>query len=537
MGDESLLTVEKLLAAGDRQAALNTINQVVFTGLSAGQRSKYNLLEAEIALSGGDAEHAVVMLETARPKLLPIADQLDYYQSLAQAYTQVGRILPAASARIRLIGLSQDQKFRQENMAGILDMLQTLSLETLNSRSSLFDELTSWMGLAKILKLRDQPGYEMNLQLNQWQLKFPGHPLTPAFLQTYLASVPLVQPVEPEIAAAAKVPGIAVLLPQSGSYAAAGKAVADGLQMARQLAANAAPQLPLKFYDSEGGNIADIYQQAVVEGAVQVIGPLVKEQILELADMPELNVPVLALNQVENLKKPHLYQFGLSPIDEAEQLVLKARSEGGQTAVVLTANTRQGRRLAAYLAAAWQNSGGVLADSQGYEPGQHDFSAVLTALLGANTDSGSWQRTDTVLLAASPELGRELAVQLKYHQTGNLAIYAMPGIFSGYPNPVKDAELSSIGFCDIPWLFDGDDGPLSRAALAGKWQAPGEGQIRLRALGVDAFNLLSRLAQLAETPYVGVTGRLSLDGDNRITRKLVCARFKGGVPLVSGYME
>lgn len=534
-----LLNTEQLIAGGDYKAALNEINSVVFANLSTTERSKYNLLEAEIALSSDDAAHAILMLETARPKLLTNPDQLNYYQSLVKAHDQLGNTVPAVNARLRLISLLQSPLLQQQNIFGILEILQGLPAESLNSHTSLFDELSSWMALAKILKLRTQPGFDVNQQLQQWQLKFPGHPVTPALLQAYLRPTPLIQSIAataPEAEAAAYAPGIAVLLPESGAYALAGKAITEGLQAASRLAAAAAPQLPLKFYNTEQGNIADLYQQAVAEGAVQVIGPLIKEQIQVLASLPELSVPVLALNHVENLQKANLYQFGLSPIDEAEQLVLKARHDGRQTAVVLTPNNSQGQRIASYLTAAWQDSGGVVTGSQSYDPKQHDFGPVLTALLGTRAQA-SQNPPQTVLLGANPEVGRELAPQLKYHQIGNLAIYAMPSIFSGHLEPVQDVELGMISFCDMPWLFDSYNGPLSQTGLGTGWQTTGDGQIRLRALGIDAFNLLSRLNQLSVTAYDGVTGRLSLNRENRITRKLVCAKFKGGVPVESGFID
>jgi outer membrane PBP1 activator LpoA protein len=530
-----LLNTERLIEVGEHKTALMEINSVVFADLSSAERSKYNLLEAEIALNSDDAAHALLMLETAKPKFLTQPDQIKYYQSLSRAHDQLGNTLPAVTARIRLIGIDQEPKQRQQNIFSILDILQSLPVETLNSYNSLYDELSSWMALAKILKLHTLPGVDINQQLQQWQLRFPGHPASPAILQAYLNPKPADQPAAAETTT--NQAGIAVLLPETGAHAMAGKAISEGLQAAYKQASASAAQPLLKFYNSEAGNIADIYQQAVAEGAVQVIGPLIKEQIQVLAALPQLDIPVLALNHVENLSKANLYQFGLSPIDEAEQLVLKARNDGRQTAVLLTPNNSQGQRIASYLTTVWQNNGGIVTGSQSYDPKQHDFNAVLSVLLGSKALPGNQPPAQTVLLSANPELGRELAPQLKYHQTGNLAIYAMPNIFSGHLDPVLDADLGMISFCDMPWLLDNFGGPLSQTALGNTWQTTGDSQIRLRALGIDAFNLLSRLNQLAATPYAGVTGLLALNDENRITRKLVCAQFKGGVPVVTGPAE
>ncbi|MGZ4957759.1 MAG: penicillin-binding protein activator [Methylomonas sp.] len=537
---QHLLNADTFFQSGDSQSAQKELDMINPTNLSPEQRSKYSLLVAQMALSMGDAERALNQLQTVRQKLLASADQINYYQSLAFAHSLTGDALAAVSARIKLGGLLQNPQKQQENIVTILDLLSVLPMETLNAQPAVADELSGWMALAKIFKQRDQAGFDVAAQIQHWRQAFPNHPANAEFLKNYLASSQTssdrTQTKEVAVQPATTESVIAVLLPASGAYTQAGRAIKDGLLAAHKLAASAAPQLPLKFYDTEQGDIDSLYQQAIAEGAKQVIGPLVKEQIQTLAQDSELTVPVLALNHVENLHKANLYQFGLSPIDEAEQLVLKARHDGRQSAVLLVPNNAQGQRIGHYLTSAWQGNGGIVAGIQNYDPKQHDITAQLNTLLAA--DPRVQDQPQTVLLSASPEVGRELAPQLRYHQKNDLAVYAMPNIYSGRQNPVQDTELGTIRFCDIPWLFaDAYSGPLSQSALQSTWQALPDGVTRLIALGVDAYNLLGQLDQLATTPYSGATGRLSLNGENRITRKLVCAQFKGGVPVSTGFVE
>lgn len=534
---QQLLNAETMIQSGDSQSAQKALDVVNPSDLSAEQRSKFNLLVAQMALSMGDAERALNALQITRPKLLAVDDQIGYYQSLAFAHSLMGDVLPGVSARIKLGGLLQDPRKQQENITTILDMLSVLPMETLNAQPDMADELSGWMALAKILKQRDQAGFDVGGQIQQWRQAFPNHPANAEFLRTYLAAPQTASDqAEAEQRPATTESAIAVLLPATGAYAQAGKAIKDGLLAAHKLAVSAAPQLPLKFYDTEQGDIVSVYEQAVAEGAKQVIGPLVKEQIQTLAQDADLTVPVLALNHVDNLSKDNLYQFGLSPIDDAEQLALKARRDGRQSAVLLVPNNAQGQRIGNYLTSAWKGDGGIVAGIQSYDPKQHDIAAQLNTLLASDTRLQN--QPQTVLLSASPEVGRELAPQLRYHQKGDFAVYAMPNIYSGRQNPVQDTELGTINFCDIPWLFaDAYSGPLSQSALQATWQALPDSMTRLVALGVDAYNLLGQLNQLATTPYAGATGRLSLNGENRITRKLVCAQFKGGVPVSSGFVE
>lgn len=541
--DRHLLSADTFMQDGDIQAARQELDLINEAELSPEQRGKFNLLDGQIALSMGDAEHAVQKLKLVRPALLSTQDKINYYQSLAFANLLMGDVLQGVSARIRLGNLLRDPQQQQANISAIIDMLGVLPEEALQARPQMAGELSGWMSLAKILKQRNQPGFDVNGQIQQWRQDYPGHAANAGFLQAYLDMPASAAPQENAAGQEAQTPPseagmIAVLLPTSGAYAPAGKAIKVGLQAAYRLAASAAPQLPLKFYDSARDDVGSLYQQAVAEGAKQVIGPLVKEQIQALANNANLSVPVLALNHVDNLSQNHLYQFGLSPIDEADALALKALRDGRQSALVLVPNTAQGERIGNYLASAWQNHGGTVAGIQSYDPRQHDIGAVLNQLISSSSYPSGQQPSRALLLSANADAARELAPQLKYHQNSDLAVYAMPTIYSGSPNPVQDAELGSFGFCDMPWLFDSYfSGPLSQSALQDSLQGMPDSLSRLVALGVDAYNLLGHLEQLPVTPYAGATGQLSLDRENRVTRKLVCAQFKGGVPVASGFAE
>ena len=536
-----LQKADALIKAGNTVMAQKELDLVAFADLASEQRSKYNLLDAQIALSTGDAEHALLMLETARPKLLSEADQVDYYKSLGFANSLLGNVSRAVIARMKLGDLLHTSQQQQENVATILDMLSVLSLDSLSTPPSMTDELSGWLSLAKILKQRDQPGVNVGEQIQQWRSKYPKHPAKAEFLQTYLTpsttQTPIGEATENSGLQPAG-PNIAILLPASGTFAQAGNAIKEGVLAAHKLAAATAPQPALKFYDTEQGDIVSLYKQAITEGAKQVIGPLVKEQIQTLAQSTELTTPILALNHVENLSKTNLYQFGLSPIDEAEQLALKAHKDGRVNAVLLVPNTSQGQRIANYLTVAWQSNGGLVVGMQSYDAKQHDIASVLNGLLSSTAEQNAQKQQQTVLLSANPDIGRELAPQLKVHQNSDLAVYAMPNIYSGHQSPVQDAELGKINFCDMPWFFaEAYNGPLSQSALRYTWQNLTDIQIRLVPLGIDAYNLLSQLSQLNTTSYSGATGRLSLNSENRITRKLVCAQFKGGLPVLSGFSE
>ena len=541
LATKRILKADTLIQAGDHQAADKELSLVNQAELSPELRGKFNLLSAQINLSMGDAEQALQKLKIARPSLLNGSDKLNYYQSLAFANLLMGNVLSAVNARISLGNLLQQPAQKQANIAAILEMLGSMPESTLNAQPDMNSELNGWMALAKILKQRNQPNSDINRQIQQWRLAFPGHPANAEFLQAYLSAPP-----PSNSPGTAPLPGtdnptgahIAVLLPTTGPYASAGKAIKEGLQAAYRLAASVQQQLPLKFYDTAEDDIISLYNQALAVGAQQVIGPLVKEQIQSLAQNATISIPVLALNHVENASQTQLYQFGLSPIDEAEALAIKARQDGRQSALILVPNTTQGQRIGNYLTSSWQSHGGTVAGIQSYDPKQHNVGEVFNQLIKSSSYPSAEKLSRALLLSANDATARELAPQLKYHQSTDLAVYAMPTIYAGHPRPAEDAELGSFSFCDMPWLFsDYFSGPLSQSALQKSWQGLPEAVSRLVALGVDAYNILGQLQQLSTSPVNGATGKLSINSENRITRKLVCAQYKGGIPVASGYAE
>ncbi|WGS86403.1 penicillin-binding protein activator [Methylomonas sp. UP202] len=540
-----LLDADTRIQAGDSEAAQKALDRINPEQLTPEQLSKYKLLDAQISLSAGDAERALHKLEGTRPAVLAEADRIAYYQSLAFVHALLGDVLPSVRARLKLGQLLQAPEQQRQNIAAILDALSVLPVETLNASAPVADELGGWMALAKILKQRGSPGFDLSGQIAGWRQAYPYHPANAEYLQTYLNApaaaaepAPSESAIGPASATSAAGANLAVLLPSAGPYAPAAKAITEGLSVAHRLAASAAPQPGLKFYDTSQGEPGELYRKAIAEGAGLVIGPLVKEDIQSLALSSELTIPVLALNQVDNLGKANLYQFGLSPQDEAEQLARKARRDGLQNAVFLVPNTPQGQRVGHFLTSAWQAGGGSVVGLEQYDPKQHDFSGSVATLLAPSVSIDGKKQPLAVFVSASPEVARELAPQLKYPQSAELSIYAMPNLYSGRQNPVRDVDLGAIRFCDMPWLFgEYYPGPLSQSALQNIWQGLPDSQIKLVALGVDAYNLSGQLTQLAGGAYAGATGRLTLTGENRIGRALVCAQFKAGVPIADGFLN
>jgi hypothetical protein len=536
---QRLEAIESLIQGGDGNAAKHDADAINPAELSLDQRPWLSLLYAQILLSSGEAEQAIESMALIQPQQLSADNKIKYYQSQAFAYSLTGNLLDSAKSRIELHQLLTSFEELEKNQAAILETLSLLPDTALQTSQS--DTLAGWMSLSSILKNLNQPDF--NTQLSQWHAAFPTHPANLSFLtspQNAPGNAPL------------QLKSIALLLPDSGTFAQAGKAIRAGFMAAYNHADyNAKPAI--HFYDSEQSPPATLYNQAVAEGAQLVIGPLAKEQIQSLADTVTFNIPVLALNHIPGLQKNQLYQFSLSPLDDADQITRKARSDGHQKVLLLIPENAPGKRIANYLTEDWQNQEGTILEMQTYNPKETDFSSpiqkllnldeseqrykkILTLVPGVKYTPRRRQDADAILLSAHSAEARSINPQLQFYQAGDIPVYAMPTVYTGQVNISQDADLNKITFCDTPWLFDkAYQGELSMAALQETWKQFPNSYLRLIAMGIDAYNLATRLNNLETDTYPGATGNLSLTDGQRIQRKLICAKFIDGHPEISDF--
>jgi outer membrane PBP1 activator LpoA protein len=536
----SFLAAEALIQSGSIQQAEFEIDSINPTLLTAIQRNRLNLLHAQVKLGNGEAEQALDLLESVQENQLKHQDKASFYQSLGFAHSLIGDQLKSVQSRIDLNPHLENDEQRDENSTVIFNTLSSLSNEELNLRlTSSSRTLGGWMALTKILKspeLRQNPEQLQNY-LNDWKRLFPQHPADAGFLQSYFEGG----------GANLKLPSaIAIMLPESGRFAHAAEVVKAGF-MAAYHHSQSSYQPSLRYYDSSLQDPVELYQQAISEGAELVIGPLSKDNIQKLAVDAELTVPVLALNHVTDLVTDNLFQFGLSPIDEAMQVTTKAGLSGYEKALLLTAESTQGQRMAGYLTEYWEQEEGTVLEQQLYKAKESDFSLPIKALLNLDESANRYrqvkrffgsdiyfsdrrrQDVDAIFLSAKPQDARSIYPQIQFYRAKDVPVFATPQIYSGNPNPALDIDLDGVTFCDIPWLFPAAyPGELSKDTLQETWQAFPNKYLKLMALGIDSFNLVNHLGILMSDSYMGATGKLSLNQENKITRQLVCAKFIKG---------
>src|SRR5690606_8383641 len=209
------------------------------------------------------------------------------------------------------------------------------------------------------------------VELDKWRQSWPRHPaarVLPVDLQQVQAI------------ASASPTQVALLLPLQTT---AGLVVRDAFLGAYYSLLELGGRLPeLRLYDtSSTSDVMAIYQQAVREGAGMVIGPLLKEQVAILHQVPDLPVPTLALNNIEGSSpaSPLLYQFALSPEDEARQTARRAWADGHRRVAILYP-AGELRRSESF-AAEWRALGGEIAARAAF---RDEYTDTISALLELN---------------------------------------------------------------------------------------------------------------------------------------------------------
>ena len=118
----------------------------------------------------------------------------------------------------------------------------------------------------------------------------------------------------------------------------------------------------------------------------------------------------------------------------------------------------------------------------------------------------------------------------RFHHASSLPVYSTSHVYSGQPDKALDQDLNGLIFCDLPWILQ-NKSPLAEV-FKQNWPQQGN-YTRLFALGVDAYHLVHNLDFLENKEfayYDGQTGNIQLDDNNRVTRRLLWAKFVRGKP-------
>ena len=519
-----LQAAQAYLDGGRVSQARQTLDELETAGLVGGQLERLRLLKAELALADRQPKAAIAELRRLN-SALPKAIKIRRLGLLAAAQRLDNDPVAAAGSLAELDGLL-DGTTRLNNQVSLVATLALIGEDDLLKLTRAGrGSLKGWAEIAQLARRHGADPKRLDDAYRQWRQGRAGHPALPELARAYAGDGP---------GGYASGQSVTVMLPGSGRFAAAAKAVRDGIEAASQ--ADTGAQRPsLDFADStNAGRVRTLHGSAIARGADYIIGPLEKPAVEALIAAKTSPVPTLALNEASETERRalNLFQFALSPENEAAEAANKGRTLGAGRALVLHPNTAWGQRLATAFGAQWRAQGGTLVSQAGFDPAWSSYDKTLSRLMDG-------QDADLLFLVATAEMARKIHPQIQAAANEPLIVISTSHVYSGRFDAAADKGLVGLYFVDIPWMLGlGGDGPLAHRTIMGRTASAAGPLARLYAMGIDAYRLAPRLSELAANPgayYPGQTGGLAIDPVGRITRQLALGRFTptGPVPAQS----
>ena len=543
--------VPELLA--DAKAYLSQVDE---RKLDAAGLARLRLTEARILLAELRPNEALQKLPAAGLEKLPARLRLDILMTRADALFAAGQGIEATRQRLALQERLPTPEQQQANLELLWeDLIRASSFDLYAWANETPDaDIRGWMHLAYISRTTPPKPAALEAQLTRWLAAYPNH-----------AAVSLIVPaLRTQWQEYATYPEqVALILPLSGRFEIVGQSLLQGILAAYYDEPNADERPQIRVYDIAERNdeAMAFYNLAVEQGASFVIGPFDKAALAAIARNPQLPVPVLALNYVDEFQRTpeNFYQFGLLPEDEARQAAERASLDGHVNAIALVPQGEWGQRLLQAFQTRFEELGGAVLAAEQYLPREADFQPAIKRALRLNESQARYRSVrnvikrdvhfeprrrrdvDMVFMAAAPREARLLRPQLEFLRAADLPVYATSHSFSGRIDRRADSDLDGVIFSDIPWVLNNLYEPSERyRALEATVPASVARQPRLVALGIDAFRIVPYLRRLKERDYEryeGLTGNLYIDAQGRMHRELKWAQFENGQPRVLATSE
>jgi hypothetical protein len=452
--------------------------------------------------------------------------------------------VPSERSLEEVIELSRQMSgYQQELALAILRSLESIpsgELTTMIESHTYDPEFTEWLELALQTRGVLIGQSSMSTAAQRWANYHYGHAITQADFLDLIQSYRRLFPIPSQVA---------VLLPTEGGLAAAAGAIRDGIMSA--YLENPGKSV-LRFYSS-GETIESTiaaYLQAREDGATQIVGPLRSESAGALASLDAPGVPILLLNEPDEynpVQEATVNSLLLSQAEEAMAIAGKAISQGRKKAILIVPDSAWGMRIETAFATKFEQGEGSISASERFNPAVEDYNDMLTRLLkidesrqrklalqsrlgmSLNFEPSRRDDFDFIFMAASPQEGRELKPLLRFHDAGDVPVFAMGRIFSGRHALASDQDLNDIVFPVTTWQLHTDETgmPALESIRDGSFA-------NLYALGRDAWQVLPWLPLMqkdADLWFPGATGDLRMETDGHLQRQPAWAQFSNGHPV------
>ena len=470
-----------------------------------------------LQLSQNRPESAIITLNAIDPRSLSETQRADVLRIKASAYRQLGMTIAALRFDAeRLRYLEADQlNAETRRILGELEQLPDRILLDLSIGTDLL------AGLAHALQLKTTSTTDEDA-ISQWLRKYRAHPLLNARLTDY------------EFLTEAALPDdfkVTVLLPLSGDWANAGRAIRDGIlfeDQERQTTVGVA----LTVIDSESLTPEQLIATGQSTDTEFVIGPLQKDKIAILLESKP-RMPLLLLNRVQTnalLLKSPTYSLSLAVEDDAESTINQIAREVDQARVVVfhsdsPLGVRSAEAIRQQLTVVGGSHAGqfILDDKKPETAITQAFGVTdsenrrreLSKTLALRLEHTPRIRQDmsAVVVHTDPKKAQRIRPLLDFYYLDQTPVYLIGAYRDDLPDIVEDLKNTRVMV--TPW----DLGTPAKQALASRPLARGVFG-SLVGVGIDAMSMAVQLGFGGSTSIQGETGFLTLSADSMIHRQL-----------------
>jgi len=272
-----------------------------------------------------------------------------------------------------------------------------------------------------------------------------------------------------------------------------------------------------------------------------------------LLKLSEMHTPLLALNDLPaDFRAPmgladEIHGVSLSQDDELRATARAMADSGFSRAMVLAPESEWGERVVRVFTEEFLQDERQIVVSGRFLESENDHSAALERMLQLDESNARRRQLentlqmplefepvrrddiDVIFLAANPNQGRQIKPQLRFHNAGDIPVYASSRIYSGIPDRTADQDLNGVRFASMPLQIEsaGMRKQQMPASLKGGSFTP------LFALGNDAWNILPFLELMKKDPdfsFPGQSGNYKANPGGNLERSPTMAEFRYGIP-------
>ncbi len=538
--DWLIMATKAAVQANQFEQANLLITRLSRQQLTEVQQAEWQLARATIQQKQGNYSQLLQLLNFKPWWKLPNDQWKDYYALRADAYQSLNQPFEANRELVLLSQYSSSPEQREISNRIWMNFGSYTEAELTTLRTAPNEDvLDGWLQLAVYSKTLSGSLSQLRNTLERWLAENPSHPAaiyTPAEIQSIL-SLNIVKP-----------NNTALLLPLTGKFAPQAQLIREGFMFAMMNDEYRDTSASVTVIDTHAYSAEQIKQRLINENIDFVVGPLQKENVELLQTSIDgsaagTTIPALALNIPEDLHPgSNICYLALSPEQEAAQAAKYMFNQGYNFPLIFAPKGSYGQRVIEAFNEEWSKyspnkvATNYFGDSRQL---QKDINDVF-GLQESKQRIAQMQSLMQIKLETQPRSRRDVDAVYIVARSSELTLIKPfievainpdakpPKIFSSSRSNNggnRYDDLAGIVYSDIPLLIEPD--PTITAEMHELWGPQSPMEIRLKALGMDAYKLIGQLPQMKVVPGLsirGQTGILSIDSNCVVQRELSWAQ-------------